>query len=53
MIQDVARIGHAELLTPKPAESLRVEIRAVVSQCPYSEVARTSYAEGWRTKQPL
>jgi vanillate/3-O-methylgallate O-demethylase len=26
------------------------EIRAVVSPCPYSEVARTSYAEGWRTK---
>jgi vanillate/3-O-methylgallate O-demethylase len=28
----------------------QVEIRAVVSPCPYSEVARTSYAEGWRTK---
>jgi vanillate/3-O-methylgallate O-demethylase len=26
------------------------EIRAVVSPCPYSEVARTSYAGGWRTK---
>jgi vanillate/3-O-methylgallate O-demethylase len=26
------------------------EIRATVSPCPYSEVARTSYAEGWRTK---
>ena len=26
------------------------EIRVVVSPCPYSEVARTSYAEGWRTK---
>jgi vanillate/3-O-methylgallate O-demethylase len=26
------------------------QIRAVVSPCPYSEVARTSYAEGWRTK---
>ena len=25
------------------------EIRAIVSPCPYSEVARTSYAEGWRT----
>jgi hypothetical protein len=22
----------------------------VVSPCPYSEVARTQYAEGWRTK---
>jgi Glycine cleavage T-protein C-terminal barrel domain. len=28
----------------------QVEIRAVVSPCPYSEVARTTYAEGWRTK---
>jgi vanillate/3-O-methylgallate O-demethylase len=26
------------------------EIRAIVSPCPYSEVVRTSYAEGWRTK---
>jgi vanillate/3-O-methylgallate O-demethylase len=26
------------------------EIRAVVSPCPYSEVARSSYAEGWRMK---
>jgi vanillate/3-O-methylgallate O-demethylase len=25
------------------------EIRAIVSPCPYSEVARTTYAEGWRT----
>jgi vanillate/3-O-methylgallate O-demethylase len=28
----------------------QLEIRAIVSPCPYSEVARTSYAEGWRTK---
>ena len=28
----------------------QAEIRAIVSPCPYSEVARTSYAEGWRTK---
>jgi len=27
----------------------QVEIRAIVSPCPYSEVARTQYAEGWRT----
>jgi vanillate/3-O-methylgallate O-demethylase len=27
----------------------QVEIRAVVSPVPYSEVARTAYAEGWRT----
>jgi len=28
----------------------QAEIRAVVSPCPYSDVARTTYAEGWRTK---
>jgi vanillate/3-O-methylgallate O-demethylase len=28
----------------------QTELRAVVSPCPYSEVARTSYAEGWRSK---
>jgi vanillate/3-O-methylgallate O-demethylase len=28
----------------------QIEIRAVVSPCPYSEVARTQYAEGWRTR---
>ena len=26
------------------------EIRVIVSPCPYSEVARSSYHEGWRTK---
>jgi vanillate/3-O-methylgallate O-demethylase len=29
---------------------VQCEIRAIVSPCPYSEVVRTSYAEGWRTK---
>lgn len=29
----------------------QAKIRAIVSPCPYSEVARTSYAEGWRTGQ--
>jgi vanillate/3-O-methylgallate O-demethylase len=28
----------------------QAEIRAIVSPCPYSEVARTTYAEGWRTE---
>jgi vanillate/3-O-methylgallate O-demethylase len=28
----------------------QAEIRAILSPCPYSEVARSSYAEGWRTK---
>jgi syringate O-demethylase len=27
----------------------QVEIRAIVSPVPYSEVARTEYAAGWRT----
>ena len=29
---------------------VQAEIRAVVSPCPYSEVARTTYHEGWRTE---
>lgn len=29
----------------------QIEIRAVVSPVPYSEVARKSYAPGWRTGQ--
>jgi vanillate/3-O-methylgallate O-demethylase len=28
----------------------QIEIRAVVSPAPYGKQARTSYAEGWRTK---
>jgi vanillate/3-O-methylgallate O-demethylase len=28
-------------------------VRVIVSPVPYSEVARTSYAEGWRTEQPV
>ncbi len=28
----------------------QVEIRAIVSPCPYSEVARSQYADGWRTR---
>jgi vanillate/3-O-methylgallate O-demethylase len=28
----------------------QTEIRAIVSPCPYSEIARSSYHEGWRTK---
>ncbi len=31
----------------------QTEIRAVVSPVPYSEVARTSYATGWRTGTPV
>jgi vanillate/3-O-methylgallate O-demethylase len=29
----------------------QMEIRAIVSSVPYSEVARTTYASGWRTRQ--
>jgi vanillate/3-O-methylgallate O-demethylase len=28
----------------------QAELRAIVSPCPYSEVARTTYHEGWRTE---
>jgi vanillate/3-O-methylgallate O-demethylase len=28
----------------------QIEIRAIVSPAPYAKQARTSYAEGWRTK---
>jgi vanillate/3-O-methylgallate O-demethylase len=35
---------------PVVERHVQTEIRAVVSPCPYSEVPRTSYAEGWRTK---
>ncbi|HXF97955.1 MAG TPA: hypothetical protein VNJ46_05010 [Gaiellaceae bacterium] len=38
--------------SPRPVVERHVqcEIRAIVSPCPYSEVARTRYAPGWRTK---
>jgi glycine cleavage system aminomethyltransferase T len=38
--------------TSKPTVEPHVQtsIRAIVSPVPYSEVARTSYAEGWRTE---
>jgi vanillate/3-O-methylgallate O-demethylase len=35
---------------PVVERHVQTEIRAIVSPCPYSEVARSSYAEGWRTK---
>jgi glycine cleavage system aminomethyltransferase T len=36
---------------PTVEHHVQIEIRAMVSPVPYSEVARTSYAEGWRTAQ--
>jgi len=35
---------------PVVERHVQTEIRAVVSPCPYSEIARSSYHEGWRTK---
>jgi glycine cleavage system aminomethyltransferase T len=35
---------------PVVERHVQAEFRATVSPCPYSEVARTSYAEGWRSK---
>jgi vanillate/3-O-methylgallate O-demethylase len=35
---------------PVVERHVQAEFRAIVSPCPYSEVARTSYAKGWRTK---
>jgi vanillate/3-O-methylgallate O-demethylase len=35
---------------PVVERHVQAEIRAIVSPCPYSEIARTSYHEGWRTK---
>jgi glycine cleavage system aminomethyltransferase T len=36
---------------PTVERHAQTEIRAIVSPVPYSEVARVSYAEGWRTAQ--
>jgi glycine cleavage system aminomethyltransferase T len=36
---------------PTVERHVQTEIRAIVSPVPYSEVARESYAEGWRTAQ--
>ncbi|PCD01985.1 glycine cleavage system protein T [Sphingomonas spermidinifaciens] len=36
---------------PTVEPHVQTEIKAIVSPVPYSEVARDSYAEGWRTKQ--
>jgi vanillate/3-O-methylgallate O-demethylase len=35
---------------PVVERHVQAELRAIVSPCPYSEVARTSYADGWRSK---
>ncbi|HLJ45228.1 MAG TPA: hypothetical protein VKU01_04435, partial [Bryobacteraceae bacterium] len=38
-------------LKPTVERHVQIEIRAIVSPCPYSEVARSSYAPGWRSAQ--
>jgi vanillate/3-O-methylgallate O-demethylase len=35
---------------PVVERHVQADIRAIVGPCPYSEVARTSYARGWRTQ---
>ena len=35
---------------PVVERHVQTELRAIVSPCPYGEVARSSYHEGWRTK---
>jgi syringate O-demethylase len=46
--------GEADGGSAKPTveRHIQTEIRAVVAPVPYSQVARESYAEGWRTKAP-
>ncbi len=45
--------GEPDGGTTKPTveKHVQVEITGVVSPVPYSEVARTGYADGWRTRQ--
>jgi vanillate/3-O-methylgallate O-demethylase len=60
IVDNDVEIGHEVVLVwgeegggsakPVVERHRQAEIRAVVSPCPYSEVARTTYAEGWRTK---
>jgi syringate O-demethylase len=37
---------------PTVERHVQTEIKAIVAPVPYSEVARDSYAESWRTHQP-
>lgn len=45
--------GEERSQRPTVERHVQCQIRAVVSPCPYSEVARTSYAEGWRTEATI
>jgi len=46
--------GEPDGGTRKPTveRHVQTEIKAIVSPVPYSEVARDSYADSWRTRQP-
>ena len=46
--------GEPDGGTRKPTveRHVQTEIKAIVSPAPYSEVARDSYAESWRNRQP-
>jgi syringate O-demethylase len=45
--------GEPDGGTRKPTveQHVQTEIKALVASVPYSEVARDSYAEGWRTRK--
>ena len=45
------RLGRGEWRHRKPTveRHVQIELRATVSPVPYAEVARTGYAQGWRT----
>ena len=46
LIHDVARIGHAELLTPKPEESLRFFVD-VLGMEEEARAGQSVYLRGW------
>ena len=47
MIVEAAYEAYADAGLEDPHK--QIEVRAIVSPTPYSEPARLSYAEGWRT----
>ena len=47
----LAKLGVNSFAKPTVERHVQTEIRAIVSPVPCSAVARTSYAEGWRTAQ--
>lgn len=45
--------GRGGSTRPTVEHHRQIEIRAVVSPCPYAEVVRNTYAPGWRTKSAV